>query len=231
MKNIRIALADDQNLFRTGLVNLLGINPDYELVAQAENGVILLEKLKQLLILPDIALIDMNMPEMNGVELNTILRKEYPGIKVIVLSVYGEERYMSKMIEAGVCGYLKKNCETHELFDAINHTYNQGFYFNSDMVNAMRNATHYRKKGLHNLNNIPISLTQRELIILKMICDEFTNTEIAEKLFISSRTVDGHRNNLLAKTNCKNTAGLVKFAIRYDICDVLFNSSSYPFPA
>jgi DNA-binding CsgD family transcriptional regulator len=86
----------------------------------------------------------------------------------------------------------------------------------------MRNAAHYRKAGIQNLNNIPISLTERELLILKMICDELTNAEIAEKLFISSRTVDGHRTNLLGKIGCKNTAGMVIFAIKYGIFEVQF---------
>ncbi len=219
---IRIAITDDQNLFREGLANLLNTNAGYELVAQAENGRALLDQLAKLDTLPDIALIDMNMPEMNGVELNAVLRKEYPSIKVIVLSVHGEERYMSKMIEAGACGYLKKNCETAELFATIDNTHQLGFYFNLDTLNAMRNAAKYRKQGLKNLNSIPISLTEREIMILQMICDEMTNAEISEKLFISSRTVDGHRNNLLIKTGCKNTAGLVIFAIKYGIYEVKF---------
>jgi DNA-binding NarL/FixJ family response regulator len=222
MDKICIAVADDQNLFREGLINLLRSNPAYEVVAQAENGKILLDQIAKLEKLPDIALIDMNMPEMNGVELNTALRKDYPSVKAIILSVHGEERYMSKMIEAGACGYLKKNCETAELFATIDNTNQLGFYFNLDTLNAMRNAAKYRKQGLKNVNHIPISLTEREIIILKMICDEMTNAEISEKLFISSRTVDGHRTNLLAKTGCKNTAGLVIFAIKYGIYEVKF---------
>lgn len=221
MKNIRIVLADDENLFREGLANILCTNPEYELVAQAENGKKLLEKIKRLTVLPDIALMDLNMPEMNGVELNYILQKEYPSIKVIILSIYGEDKYMSKMIEAGACGYLKKNCETWELFDTLNNTAKLGFYFNSDAVRALRNSVHYRKQSIQNLNNIPITLTEREVAILRMICNEFTNAEIAEKLFISQRTVDGHRTNLLSKTGCKNTAGLVIFAIRYGIFEVM----------
>jgi DNA-binding NarL/FixJ family response regulator len=222
MEKIRIVVADDQTLFLEGLVNLLSTNPEFELAGQAENGRVLLDQLKGMDMLPDIALIDMNMPVMNGVELNAVLHREYPAIKVIVLSVHGEERYMSKMIEAGACGYLKKNCETHELFQTIISTHQLGFYFNRDAVNAMRNAAHYRKAGIQNLNNIPISLTDRELLILKMICNELTNAEIAEKLFISSRTVDGHRTNLLGKIGCKNTAGLVIFAIKYGVFEVQF---------
>lgn len=221
MKNIRIALADDENLFREGLANLLCTNPEYELVAQAENGKKMLEKIRRLTILPDIALMDLNMPEMNGVELNYVLQKEYPTIKVIILSIYSDDKYISKMIEAGACGYLKKNSETWELFETLNNTAKLGFYFNSDVVKALRNSVHYRKQSIQNLNNIPITLTEREVAILRMICNEFTNAEIAEKLFISHRTVDGHRTNLLSKTGCKNTAGLVIFAIRYGIFEVM----------
>ncbi|MDN3581716.1 response regulator [Mucilaginibacter flavus] len=222
MTKIRIAVADDQTLFLEGLVNLLSTNPEFELVAQAQNGRIMLEQIKAMQTPPDIALIDMNMPEMNGVELNAILHREYPAVKVIVLSVHGEERYMSKMIEAGACGYLKKNCETSELFQTITSTYELGFYFNKDAVSAMRNAVHHRKTGIHNMNNIPISLTERELVILRMICNELTNAEIGEKLFISNRTVDGHRTNLLGKIGCKNTAGLVIFAIKHGIFELQF---------
>ena len=222
MGSIKIAIADDQSLFREGLANLLRSNPGYEVVAQAENGKVLLEYLSKLETLPDIVLVDMNMPVMNGVELNAVLHKSYPAVKVIILSVHGEERYMSKMIEAGACGYLKKNCETAELFATINDTHQIGFHFNIDALNAMRNAAKYRRQGLKNINNIHIDLTERELLILKMICDEMTNPEISEKLFISTRTVDGHRSNLLTKTGCKNTAGLVIFAIKHGIYEVKF---------
>lgn len=222
MEKIRIAIADDQNLFREGLANLLKSNPDFELIIQAENGKVLIEKLIGLDALPDVALIDMNMPEMNGVELNAILHTDFPSVKVIVLSVHGEERYISKMIEAGACSYLIKNCEPKELFDTIINTFSFGFYFNREAMNAMRHAGHNRKVGIKDVNNIPIALTERESVILKLICNELTNTEIADKLFISNRTVDGHRTNLLSKIGCKNTAGLVIFAIKYGIFEVQF---------
>ncbi|PUZ21538.1 two component transcriptional regulator, LuxR family [Chitinophaga costaii] len=220
MSKIKIVIADDQHLFREGLANLLQANPDYQLLAQAANGRLLLEQLSALETLPDIALIDMNMPEMNGVELNVMLSQHYPTIRVIVLSVHGEERYMSRMIEAGACGYLKKNCEVQELYTTINNTYQFGFYFNAESVSAMRNASRYRQQDIQNLNNIPITLTDRELHVLKLVCEECTNAEIAARLLISIRTVEGHRNNLLAKIGCKNTAGLVRFAIRYNIFEV-----------
>ena len=222
MEPIRIAIADDQSLFRDAIANLLRTNGAFELVAVAENGRLLIEQIEKLDVPPDVALIDMNMPEMNGVELNAVLNKRFPTVKVIVLSVHGEERYISKMIEAGACSYLVKNCETKELFDTIINTHSLGFYFNREALNAMRHAGQHRKVSIQNLNNIPIALTQREAAILKLICNELTNAEIAEKLFISNRTVDGHRNNLLAKIGCKNTAGLVIFAIKYGIFELQF---------
>jgi len=217
---IKIAVADDQNLFRAGLINLLNSNAAYEVVAEAQNGRILFDIITRLPQPPDIALVDLNMPDMNGVELNAALREHYPSIKVILLSVHSEERYISKMIEAGACAYLKKNCEPAELFATIDNTHQLGYYFNTDALNAIRNAAKYRNQGIKSLNDLPVQLTTREIMILKMICNELTNEDIAEKLFISSRTVDGHRSNLLAKSGCKNTAGLVVFAIRHGLFEM-----------
>lgn len=214
MDRIRIALADDQELFRHGLAGLIQSVPSFELVAQAENGKVMLERLETLTELPHIALIDMHMPEMNGVELNEALQKNYPSIKVIVLSVYDQERFISKMIEAGACGYLTKNCEISELVTAIQTAHKAGFYFNNSTLQAMRKASQYKDTDMRNLSNIPIELTVRETEILQLLCKELTNAEIGETLFISTRTVEGHRNNLLAKTGCRNTAGLVIFAIK-----------------
>lgn len=151
---------------------------------------------------------------MNGVELNAELQKRYPSIKVIILSVYNQERFIGKMIEAGACGYLTKNCEIEELVTAINTTHKSGFYFNQQTLQAMRKASQYKATDIKNLSNIAIELTPREKEILDLLCRELTNAEIGEKLFLSPRTVEGHRNNLLAKTGCRNTAGLVIFAIK-----------------
>jgi DNA-binding NarL/FixJ family response regulator len=220
MERIRIALADDQELFRQGLAGLIQSVPEFDLVAQAENGKVMLERLAQLPELPHIALIDMHMPEMNGVELNDAIQKQYPGIKVLVLSVYDQERFISKMIESGACGYLTKNCEISELITAIQTAYKAGFYFNNSTLQAMRKAALYKETDIRNLSNIPIELTLRETEVLRLLCKEHTNAEIGEQLFISTRTVEGHRNNLLAKTGCRNTAGLVIFAIKNGFFDI-----------
>lgn len=217
---IRIGLVDDQQLFRNGLVGLIKSVPDFELVVEAEHGRDMLDKIATLPGLPDVALIDMHMPEMNGVELNEVLQKEYPTIRVLVLSVYDQERFISKMIEAGVCGYLTKNCDVEELITAIQTTHKTGFYFNNATLQAMRRAAVYKETDIRNLNNIPIELTQRETEVLQLLCKELTNAEIAERLFISVRTVEGHRNNLLAKVGCRNTAGLVIFAIKNGLFNI-----------
>ncbi len=220
MDKIRIALVDDQQLFRHGLAGLIQSVPEFELVAEAENGRVMLDTLKALEVLPDIALIDMHMPEMNGVELNEVLQKEYPSVKVLVLSVYDQERFISKMIEAGACGYLTKNCEISELVTAIHSTYKTGFYFNNATLQAMRKSAQFKDADIRNISNIPIELTSRESEILQLLCQEFTNAEIGEKLFISVRTVEGHRNNLLSKAGCRNSAGLVIFAIKNNLFEI-----------
>jgi DNA-binding NarL/FixJ family response regulator len=217
---ILISLVDDQHLFRSGLAALIRSVPGFTLLSEAENGRIFIEQLENTAPLPDIALIDMEMPEMNGVELNAALQKNYPSIKVLVLSTYNQERFIAKMIEAGACGYLTKNCEIEELTTAINSTHKNGFYFNQDTLAAMRNTSQYKASDIKNISNVAIELTAREKEILVLLCKEFSNNEIGERLFISPRTVEGHRNNLLQKTGCKNTAGLIIFAIKNNFFDV-----------
>jgi DNA-binding NarL/FixJ family response regulator len=220
MDKIFISLVDDQQLFRTSLASLIKTVPGFILLSQAENGKRFIEQLQADNKLPHIALIDMEMPEMNGVELNAVLQKDYPSIKTLILSTFNQERFISKMIEAGACGYLTKNCEIEELITAINSTHKSGFYFNQETLAAMRNASQYKSSDIKNINNLPVELTEREKEILLLLCKELTNIEIGEKLFLSPRTVEGHRNHLLAKTGCKNTAGLVIFAIKYHIFNI-----------
>lgn len=221
MRKIRLVIADDQVLFRKGLAALIEKEDDLELMAEADNGQELLDKLRPMPVAPDVAIVDMHMPVMNGVELNDILHQEFPEIKVVILSVYDQERFISKMIEAGASGYLIKNTEVEELLTAVRKVHDAGFYFNQASLAAMKNAWQYRNQNIRNLSRIPIDLTDREREVLRLICKEYTNNEMADGLNISVRTVEGHRNNLLAKTGCKNTAGLVVFAIRYEVFNLM----------
>ncbi len=220
MADIKIVVIDDQRLFREGLVNLLRNCPGLHLLGWAENGRDFLNLLPGLPSLPDVLLVDMNMPEMNGMELTQIVLQKYPGIKVIILTVYDQERFINKMVQAGAAGYLLKNCDIEEVVTAIQTVHKSGFYFNEAVMNAMRNGLVNKTPQLRNLSNVAIDLTDRELEVLRLICKELTNAEIAEQLYISARTVDGHRNNLLAKTGSRNTAGLVLYAVSHNLIDV-----------
>jgi DNA-binding NarL/FixJ family response regulator len=218
MEKIKIAVVDDLNLFRQSLALLIGFVENLELVFEAESGTDFLEKLSsQDAIKPDIAIIDMNMPGMNGIELNDIIHKKHQGIRVIVLSVHSQPELIAQMINAGASGYLAKNCDKDELVLAIETVYKTGFYFNTDTLAAIKQHNSHKIQAQKSLSNIPIKLTSRETEVLQLICKEMSNAEIGEKLFLSTRTVEGHRNSLLIKTGCRNTAGLVLFAIRYAI--------------
>ena len=219
MDKIRVALVEDQRLFRDGMAALINESGDMEVIAVADNGRHFLNQLPAMEQLPNVALIDMNMPEMNGLELAGILVKQQPDIRVIVLTVHNQERFIVKMIEAGVAGYLVKNCDIEEVRQAIRTAHKTGFYFNEATMLAMRNGYKLKNTQVKSFANIPVELTEREVEVLCLICREYTNVEIADKLNISPRTVDGHRNNLLAKAGCKNTAGLVLFAVNNNIYD------------
>jgi DNA-binding NarL/FixJ family response regulator len=221
MDKIRIAIVEDQRLFRDGLHAMLKEDDDLDVISVADNGKEFLEMLEQAQQMPHVALVDMNMPEMNGFELAGIMQKQYPDIRIIVLTVYNQERFISKMIEAGVAGYLVKNCDIQEVVLAVKTAHKTGFYFNDATLSAMRNSLKAKTGQVRSMSNIAIELTEREAEVLKLICQEYTNAEIGEILHVSPRTVDGHRNNLLAKTGCRNTAGLVLFAVNNSFYDPL----------
>jgi DNA-binding NarL/FixJ family response regulator len=223
MEPIRIGLIDDQQLFRQSLAMLIRSIPGFDLVMEAGSGNELLEKLSGISVLPEIVLMDMEMPEMDGMELKAVLQQRYPRIKIIVLSVHANERLIARMIELGSSGYLVKNCDKDELVMAIQSVAKSGFYINAQVLKAIQSAGAKKKGPISNFQHIPIELSSREKEVLRLICREYSNQEIADKLYISVRTAEGHRNNLMAKTGCRNTAGLVLFAVRHNISDLFFS--------
>lgn len=205
MNKISIYIADDHSLFREGLKLLLS-NLDYiGAVYEAENGLQFTEGLKNQSV--DIALLDIEMPVMNGIEAAKLARQICPGIKIIALSMYSDENYYLSMIEAGACGFLLKNSSFQEVEKAINDVYNDKSYISIEILN---NILKHPAKTV----SFTEELSERETEVLLLICKGFTNNEIAEKLNLSKRTVDKHRENLLLKTQSKNTANLVIFAIK-----------------
>lgn len=213
---IKICITDDQLLFRKGVASLCNSFVDVEVVMEANNGKHLLEQLNETSNIPHVALLDLNMPEMDGIETTKQLKKKYPTIKIIILTIYNEDRFILHLMECGANAYLFKECEPDEFEKAIRAVAADGYYF-SDFILTILHKNSIKNKHKLSSTNPFIDITEREREILLLICQEFTTQEIAEQLFISPRTVDGHRNNLLVKTGVKNTAGLVIFAIKNEV--------------
>ncbi|OFY49336.1 MAG: DNA-binding response regulator [Bacteroidetes bacterium GWF2_41_31] len=206
---IKILIADDHQLFREGLMTLLSGALNIEIVAQAENGKQTIEKAKKLS--PDIILMDIGMPIINGIEATGILQMEAPKIKVIALTMHSEKHFIKGMLEAGACGYLFKNCAYDELIDAINTVYAGKKYLSDDITEFIIHD--YIGKPKNRQEDDP-QLSAREMEILKLIADGKTSREISELLFVSIKTIGTHKQNILNKLNMNSTADLVKYAIK-----------------
>ncbi|MBI9068570.1 MAG: response regulator transcription factor [Salinivirgaceae bacterium] len=205
---MKISLVDDHALFRNGLKMLLNANPQIKVVSEANNGKEFIESLE--LTMPDIVLMDINMPVMDGIEATQIANEKYPNLKIIALSMFGEEDYYYKMINAGVKGFLLKNSEINEVIEAILQVEKGSSFFSQELLyNVIKNFKPHKEAEIESAN-----LSKRELQVLEEICKGLSNQEIADGLFISKRTVDKHRANLLSKTNSKNTANLIMYAIK-----------------
>ncbi|MEI6410829.1 MAG: response regulator transcription factor [Bacteroidota bacterium] len=213
---IKIAIAEDQRLFRACLIPILNDFEHLRVILEASNGRELLQKMETTTEAPDVIIMDLSMPEMDGLETTQQVKARFPNAKIIILSVHSEERHIVKMVGMGINGYLVKNSELEEVRLAIESVHSKGFYFNDAILKAIQ--TGMRRQKQKNFV-IETSLTGREKEILQLICQELTTQEIAERLFISVRTVDGHRNNLLEKTGSRNTAGLVLYAIKNSLIE------------
>ncbi|MFC0184329.1 response regulator [Pseudarcicella hirudinis] len=199
------------------MASLLNTFEGFKVTIEAENGRELLVALKTITNQPDVILLDLSMPELNGIETAKILHADFPQIKVLILSVFSEDKFITHLVEIGVNGYLFKNADPAEVEKAIRQVVEKDFYFNDDVLNAIKKRMAKKRSKLTMLDYIPSTLTSREIEIMDLICQQFTTTEIADKLCISVRTVDGHRNNLLEKTGVRNSAGLVIFAIKHNL--------------
>jgi len=213
MGRIKIIIADDHQLFRNGLKILLNAFPEFEVVGEASNGEEFLKLLRYTS--ADVALMDINMPEMDGIEATRKGLKLCPEIDIIALSMYGEEEYYYKMVDAGAKGFLVKDSDISEVKEAILTVRKGGSYFSQELLYHVIQKIKHREHESKSAN-----LSRREKEILFKICEGLSNQEIAETLFISKRTVDKHRANLLGKTSSKNTASLILFAIRNKLIEI-----------
>jgi DNA-binding NarL/FixJ family response regulator len=212
-ERISVIIADDHKLFRKGIRSLLEEFHFIEKIYEAGNGLELLELLKLLDSLPQVILLDIQMPVMDGAEAHKRIRKLYPDMKVIILTMEDDEQFIMYMISEGINGYLLKNAEPEELEEAIQKVYINGFYFPASMSMLVIKSAGQKKLEKPNLPEF----SERELEVLELICKEFTAPEIAEKLEISHRTVEGHRRKLLEKSGAKNIAGLVMYAVKNNL--------------
>lgn len=213
---------EDQVLFREGMKAILGGWTDVKLVFESADGYSVPGKLQQAALVPDVMLADLSLPpqgqkEYSGVELTRALLDAYPDMKVIILSVHDDENFIARLIEEGAHGYLVKDTDPNEVHEAILAVYHKGSYINDRTLKAIQNNLGVKKKP----RRTDITLTKREEEILQLVCHQLTAEEIANRLYISVKTVNGHRNNLLQKTGSKNVAGLVIYAVKNHIIDLV----------
>jgi DNA-binding NarL/FixJ family response regulator len=217
MKNkpIYISITDDHTLFRKGIISLLhALNMNIEIVLESNNGNDFINKLPLLPILPQLAIMDMNMPGRNGYDTVTWLNANYPDIKVLIISMVDSEEEMLRMLKVGVKGYLSKDVEPNNLKEAINSILEKGFYYTDFITGKL---LHGLQKNETPLQYLPINLTEKEKEMLVLFCTELSHKEIAAQLSISVKTVDHYRENLCKKLNAISRIGLVLYAMKHRI--------------
>ena len=210
MSQIRVAIADDHKIFRKGVILSLRSYTNIKFVQEAENGEELLNGIVEAQ--PDLVLMDLRMPTKDGIETTKVLSKTYPDIKVLVLTMYEDERFVSHLMENGANGYLLKSADPSEIKKAILEVMTKGYYLNNFVNRVLLKKSHARGKSIPSLNN-EVVLNEKEKEVIRLLCMEFTATEIAQKMEISPRTVEAIKDRLMERFGTKNTAGLVFFAV------------------
>jgi DNA-binding NarL/FixJ family response regulator len=213
---IKVAIADDHKIFRKGVVLSLRPYTNIKFVLEAEKGDELIKSIPGNE--PDVILMDLRMPGKDGIETTKIISKQYPQIKIVVLTMYEDERFVYHMMENGATGYLLKNAEPQEIRRAIMDVYEKGYYLNNFVNRILLKRSHARQKVIPSLNS-EITLNDKEKDVLRYICMEFTAQEIAKKMEISARTVEAIKDRLMERFGSRNTAGLVFFAVKNNLVD------------
>jgi len=219
MKNldavIKVAIADDHTLFRTGVKTSLSSRKDIQMVAEAENGMQLLNLLKH--IKPDVVLLDIQMPIMDGLTTLPEIKKLYPDVKVIMLSMHNDHSMITRMMEIGANSYLTKESDSETIYQAIRTCFEQEFFFNELTNKALLNGLRMKKPA--DVASPDVHLTDKEITILKLMCEEKSTKEIADMVDLSPRTVEAIRDKLKTKTGVKSMAGLVMYAVKAGIVE------------
>ncbi|RFS18840.1 DNA-binding response regulator [Chitinophaga silvatica] len=218
MAHIKVAIADDHKIFRSGVRNTLTPYDNIKFIYEADDGLHLLQLMEKEL--PDVILMDLKMPNLDGIEATIKVKEKYPEVKVIILTMYEDDNFIVHLIENGANAYLLKNAEPEEIYEAICTSHDKGFYFNENVNLALlKKVLHKNKQQFKPTLKNEIQLNDREQEVLKLICNELTTQEISEQVFLSPRTVEGIRQKLLEKINVKNSVGLVLYAFRNGIIE------------
>jgi DNA-binding NarL/FixJ family response regulator len=207
---IKVAIADDHHLFRTGVRTSLSSRKDIQMVGEAENGMQLLNLLRH--IKPDVILLDIQMPIMDGLTTLPEIKKLYPDIKVVMLSMHNDHSVITRMMEIGANSYLTKDSDSELIYQAIKTCHEEEFFFNELTNKALLNGL--RQKKVPEQEVTEVNLTEKEITVLKLMCEEKSTKEIADIVDISPRTVEAIRDKLKSKTGAKSMAGLVMYAVK-----------------
>jgi DNA-binding NarL/FixJ family response regulator len=216
MHIIKVAIADDHKLFRKGVILSLRQYTNISFIVEADNGEELLTKLEKEQ--PDVVLMDLRMPGKDGIETTKELSRRYPNVKILILTMYEDERFVSHLMENGANGYMLKNAEPAEIKKAIMEVIVRGYYLNNFVNRVLLKKSSSRNKTVPSLSN-EIVLSDKEKEVITLLCMEYTASEIAQKMEISARTVESIKDRLMERFGLKNTAGLVFFAVKNNLID------------
>lgn len=216
MDLIKVGIADDHKIFRKGIILSLRQYTNLSFILEANNGDELIEKIP--LDIPDVVLLDLRMPGKDGIETTKEVSKKYPAIKILIITMYEDERFVSHLMENGANGYLLKNAEPSEIRKAIVEVMLRGYYLNNFVNRVLLKKSISRNKTIPSLNN-EIVLSDKEKEVIQLLCREYTAGEIAVKMEISARTVESIKDRMMERFGTKNTAGLVFFAVKNNLID------------
>lgn len=215
-EQIKVAIADDHKIFRKGVILSLRPYQNIRFIMEADNGEDLIQKIPEAL--PDVILCDLKMPIKDGIDATKIITKTYPNIRVIILTMYEDERFVGHLMDCGAAGYLLKSTDPAEIKRAIMDVVRTGFYLNP-FVNKVLIKKNYSKQKFNPSLTTEVVLSEREKEVLTLVCMEFTATEIAQKMSISARTVEAIKDRLMERFGVKNSVGLVFYAMKNQLID------------
>ena len=212
----KIILADDHEIFLDSLTALVSSENNMIVISKAHNGKELISLVKENQ--PDLCIVDMDMPEMNGLQASESLLRLYPDIKILILTMHKEKSLIKKMMNIGIKGYLLKTCDKGEFVFAINQILRNKTYFSDEVIETLVKDHAYERHGSPDISKIA-TLSEREKEIIQLLCDGLNNKQIAEKLFVSHKTIDNHRTNIMRKLDVHNVVGLIRFALKHGLAE------------